>query len=51
LSEIGLMFKDAETMSNLSEKIEVASKTFNEIADIEEKACLYLRDSARYSII
>jgi hypothetical protein len=44
LSEIGLMFKDAETMSNLSEKIEATSKKFNEIADIEEKACLHLRD-------
>jgi hypothetical protein len=42
------MFKDAETMSNLSEKIEVASKTFNEIADIEEKACLHLRETVRF---
>jgi len=45
LSEIGLMFKDAETMSNLSEKIEAASEKFKEIADIEEKACLHLKDS------
>jgi hypothetical protein len=45
LSEIGLMFKDAETMSNISEKVEVASKKFSEIADIEEKACFYLKDS------
>jgi hypothetical protein len=45
LSEIGLMFKGAETMSNLGEKIEVASKKFDEVAVIEEKACLHLRDS------
>ena len=50
LSEIGLMFKDAETMSNLGSKIEVASKKFNEIADIEEKACLHIRDCLPFPV-
>ncbi|HVP17157.1 MAG TPA: DUF4872 domain-containing protein [candidate division Zixibacteria bacterium] len=46
LSEIGLMFKDAETTSKIGEKIEVASRKFDETADIEEKACLYLKEHA-----
>jgi predicted secreted protein len=37
-TEIGLIFKDAETMSNLDEKIEIASQKFNQLADIEENA-------------
>jgi hypothetical protein len=32
------MFKDAETMHNINEKIEIASQKFSEIARIEEKA-------------
>ena len=32
------MLKDAETMSNIDEKIEVASQKFNQLADIEENA-------------
>jgi hypothetical protein len=37
-SEIGLMFEDAEKARNINEKIDVASRKFNEIADIEESA-------------
>ncbi len=37
-TEIGLMFRDAETMDNVNEKIEIASKKFYELAGIEEKA-------------
>ncbi|MBU1262861.1 BtrH N-terminal domain-containing protein [bacterium] len=44
-SEIGLMFKDAQTMVNINEKVEVASKKFSEIADIEEKAYAYLKEN------
>jgi hypothetical protein len=46
LSEIGLIFKDAEKMSKIREEIEVASSKFDEIADIEEKACLDLKERA-----
>jgi hypothetical protein len=42
-SEIGLMFKDTQTMDNINERIEVASKRFSEIADIEEEAYAYLK--------
>ncbi len=44
-SEIGLMFKDAQTMSNIEEKIEVASQKFSEIAGIEENGLLYLKET------
>lgn len=44
-SEIGLMFKDAETMSDIAEKVRVASQKFGEIADIEEKAFRYLTEN------
>jgi hypothetical protein len=44
-SEIGMMFKDAVTMDNISEKVEVASRLFNAIADIEEKAYIYLKEN------
>jgi hypothetical protein len=37
-SEIGLMFKDAETMDKIDEKIETASKKFEKLAEIEEEA-------------
>jgi hypothetical protein len=37
-TEIGLIFKDAETMDNINEKIEVASQRFNELANMEEEA-------------
>ena len=37
-TEIGLMFKDAETMENINEKIEIASQKFYELAMMEEKA-------------
>ena len=44
-TEIGLMFKDAETMDEIDENIEIASKTFNEIASIEEKAYIILKNT------
>jgi len=37
-SEVGLLFKDAETAPNIEEKIGVASEKFEKIADIEEEA-------------
>lgn len=37
-SEIGLLFKDAETMGKINEKIEIASKKFEELAETEEEA-------------
>ena len=45
-TEIGLMFKDAETMGNVNEKIEIASQKFYELARIEEKAYSILKDNA-----
>jgi hypothetical protein len=42
-TEIGLMFKDAMAMDNIKEKIEIASKKYDEIAGIEEKTYLYLK--------
>lgn len=39
------MFKDAQTMSNIEEKIEVASQKFSEIADIEENGLLHLKEN------
>jgi len=44
-TEIGLMFKDAETMDNIKEKIRIASEKCNGIADIEEKAYSYLKEN------
>lgn len=41
-TEIGMMFKDAETMIHVKEKIFEASILFTEIDDIEEKAYSYL---------
>jgi len=37
-TEIGVMFKDAEIMGNINEKIEIASQKFYELAGIEEQA-------------
>jgi Domain of unknown function (DUF4872)/Butirosin biosynthesis protein H, N-terminal len=44
-SRIGLMFKDAQRMKNVEEKIQAASREFREIADIEEEAYRFLRES------
>ncbi len=44
-SEIGLMFKEAETMKDIAESIQIASQKFGEIADIEEKAFRYLNEN------
>jgi hypothetical protein len=44
-SEVGLMFKDAQTMNYVHEKIKIASQKFSEIAEIEEKAFLFLGDN------
>ena len=41
-TEIALLFKDAAKMKGLEEKVRSASKLFNEIAGLEEKACLLL---------
>jgi hypothetical protein len=43
-SEIGLMFKEAENMGNLDEKIEIASEKFSELAKLEEEAYRVLND-------
>jgi hypothetical protein len=43
-TQIGLMFKDAETMDNINEKIEIASQEFNELARIEEEAYSILKE-------
>ncbi|HEY9245570.1 MAG TPA: DUF4872 domain-containing protein [Candidatus Methanoperedens sp.] len=41
-SEVGLMFKDAQKMEKINEKVRIASEIFNEIADIEERAFSHL---------
>lgn len=43
-SKIGLMFKDAQKMKGIEEKIEAASCLFREIADLEEEACRSLKE-------
>jgi len=43
-TEIGLLFKDAETIDSIDEKIRVASQKFHEIADLEEKTYLALKN-------
>jgi hypothetical protein len=44
-SAIGQMFKDAETMGDVEEKIQAASNQFREIADHEEETFQFLRES------
>lgn len=44
-TEIGMMFKDAEKMNHVKEKIFDASLLFNEIADLEEKAYTFLGEN------
>jgi len=44
-SEIGLMFKDAQIIADINEKIEIASKRFEEIAEMEEKSFTYLKEN------
>ncbi|MFH1824610.1 MAG: BtrH N-terminal domain-containing protein [Candidatus Firestonebacteria bacterium] len=41
-TEVGLLFKDAETSKDIKERIKIASEKFNKIADMEEKAFDYL---------
>ena len=41
-TEIGLMFKNAQTMDNINENINIASGKYAEIADIEEEAFSHL---------
>jgi len=41
-TEVGLMFKDAEKMQNIKEKLSAASEKFQEIAKIEENAYNHL---------
>ena len=38
-SEIGRLFKNAAKLHDLHHRIETASNTFRQIADMEEKAC------------
>ena len=42
-TQIALLFKEAETMKGIEEKIRSASLLFSEIAGLEEKACLLLK--------
>jgi hypothetical protein len=42
-TEIAMLFKDAETMKDIEEKLRSASRLFNEIAGLEEKAWLLLK--------
>jgi hypothetical protein len=41
-TEIAMLFKEAETMKGVEEKVRSASRLFVEIADLEEMACLLL---------
>jgi hypothetical protein len=41
-TEIGVLFKDVETMRDIDNKIQTASHTFAELADLEETAYLVL---------
>lgn len=45
-TEIALLFKDAETMKEIEAKLRLASRLFEEIAALEEKACRLLMQSA-----
>ncbi len=42
-TEIALMFKDAATMKDIGEKVRSASRLYEEIAGLEEKACQLLK--------
>ena len=44
-SEVALLFKDAEKMREIDEKLRDACRLFDEIADLEERACLLLTQS------
>lgn len=44
-TEIGMMFKEAETMNHVKENIFEASVLFTVIADLEEKAYIFLGES------
>jgi len=44
-TEIGLMFKDTESINHVKEKIFESSVLFTEIADIEEKAYTFLKEN------
>jgi hypothetical protein len=44
-TEIALLFKDAENAKGLEERIQKASTTFGQIADLEEQAWLLLKKS------
>jgi hypothetical protein len=45
-TQIGLMFKNAQFMGNIDESIKAASRKFNDIADIEEKAYSCLKKNS-----
>jgi hypothetical protein len=44
-TEVALLFKEAETMKGIEEKVRSASLLFSEIAGLEEKACLLLKQA------
>jgi len=44
-TEIALLFKEAGTMKGIEEKVHSASLLFGEIAGLEEKACLLLKQA------
>ncbi len=44
-SELGLLFKDAETATNLEERIREAKEKFIKIADVEEETFQYLAEN------
>ncbi len=45
-TEIGLMFRDAETMDSIDSRIRIASQRFSQIADVEEEGYGILKKSA-----
>lgn len=44
-TDIGLLFKDAETIDDIDERIKIASQKFYELADLEEKTYMFLKDN------
>ena len=44
LTEVGILFKESETLTDINERIEKASNLFEEIADKEEEAYNHLKN-------
>jgi hypothetical protein len=49
-TEIGLLFKDAETMKQLPEAIDTAAQKFSDLSEIEEQAYTRLDDALTYAV-